>query len=303
MECSLELLERGLLVSLQDLGAAGLTSSASEMASKGEVGIDIDVASVPLREADMEPFEIMVSESQERMLCVVEPANVGAVLELCEKWEVGGAPIGTVTDTGQMRVFKAGELVGEMPVRALVDDCPLYDLQPVKPTRTPYPAPEALLPQKPPRANTAGTPDTNVTGGWTAAELLRALLSSANIASRRPLFEQYDAIVQSRTVRRPEQADAAVLQLPERERVGGEHRLQRPPRRGRPLHGHDRGGARVRVESRVRGGDPAGDHQQPQLRQPREAPHRLAVDRSGARSRRGVPCARCADRGWQRVAL
>ncbi len=99
MECSLELLERGLLVSLQDLGAAGLTSSASEMASKGEVGIDIDVAKVPLREADMEPFEIMVSESQERMLCVVEPANVAAVLELCEKWEVGGAPIGTVTDT------------------------------------------------------------------------------------------------------------------------------------------------------------------------------------------------------------
>src|ERR1700679_1440155 len=95
MECSLELLERGLLVSLQDLGAAGLTSSASEMASKGEVGIDIDVANVPLREADMEPFEIMVSESQERMLCVVEPQNVGAVLGLCEKWEVGGAPIGT----------------------------------------------------------------------------------------------------------------------------------------------------------------------------------------------------------------
>ena len=113
MECSLELLQRGLLVSLQDLGAAGLTSSASEMASKGEVGIDIDVARVPLREADMEPFEIMVSESQERMLCVVEPGNVPAVLELCEKWEVGGAAIGTVTDTGQMRVFDAGELVGE----------------------------------------------------------------------------------------------------------------------------------------------------------------------------------------------
>src|SRR6185436_16813364 len=75
MECSLELLERGLLVSLQDLGAAGLTSSASEMASKGGVGIDLDVARVPLREADMEPFEIMVSESQERMLCVVEPAQ------------------------------------------------------------------------------------------------------------------------------------------------------------------------------------------------------------------------------------
>jgi phosphoribosylformylglycinamidine synthase subunit PurL len=196
MECSLELLACGLIVSLQDLGAAGLTSSASEMASKGEVGIDIDVAKVPLREADMEPFEVMVSESQERMLCVVEPSNVGRVLALCEKWEVGGAAIGTVTDSGHMRVFDGGELVGEMPVRALVDDCPLYDLEPVKPTRTLYPAPKAPLPPKnQPR------------------EILLALLASPNIASRRPLFEQYDSVVQSRTVRRPEQADAAVLAI------------------------------------------------------------------------------------------
>ncbi len=197
MECSLELLERGLIVSLQDLGAAGLTSSASEMASKGEVGIDIDVDSVPLREADMEPFEVMVSESQERMLCVVEPANVAAVMELCEKWEVGGAAIGTVTDTGRMRVLHDGELVGDMPVRALVDDCPLYDLDPHKPSHQIYPRPVATL---------AGEP--------TPAQALLALLSSPNLASRRPLFERYDAIVQSRTVRRPEQADAAVLALP-----------------------------------------------------------------------------------------
>ena len=105
LECSLELLERGLIVSLQDLGAAGLTSSASEMASKGEVGIDIDVAAVPLREPGMEPFEVMVSESQERMLCVVEPANLAAVMELCAKWEVGAAAIGSVTDTRRMRVL------------------------------------------------------------------------------------------------------------------------------------------------------------------------------------------------------
>jgi len=130
LECSLELLQRELLVSLQDLGAAGLTSSAAEMASKGEVGIEIDVERVPLREADMEPFEVMVSESQERMLCVVEPASLDAVLALCEKWEVGGSAIGTVTDTGRVRVTAAGALVGDMPVRALVDDCPLYDLHP-----------------------------------------------------------------------------------------------------------------------------------------------------------------------------
>ncbi len=196
LECSLELLQRDLLVSLQDLGAAGLTSSAAEMASKGEVGIEIDVERVPLREADMEPFEVMVSESQERMLCVVEPGNVDAVLALCEKWEVGGAAIGSVTDSGRVRVVAGGVQVGDMPVRALVDDCPLYDLSPQKPAQPVYPAPAATLAAQ-----------------ATIEQTLLALLGCPNIASRRPLFEQYDAIVQSRTVRRPEQADAAVLAL------------------------------------------------------------------------------------------
>ncbi|HEY4812532.1 MAG TPA: phosphoribosylformylglycinamidine synthase subunit PurL [Solirubrobacteraceae bacterium] len=200
MECSLELLDRGLIVSLQDLGAAGLTSSASEMASKGEVGIDLDVATVPLREADMQPFEIMVSESQERMLCVVEPHNVDAVMSICEKWEVNGAAIGTVTDSGRMRILKLGVLVGDMPVAALVDDCPLYDIAPSKPTQPIYPAPE-------PAAGMSLTAPPQ--------ETLLALLSSPNLSSRRALFEQYDSIVQSRTVRRPEQADAAVLALPD----------------------------------------------------------------------------------------
>ncbi|MGO9489200.1 MAG: phosphoribosylformylglycinamidine synthase subunit PurL [Solirubrobacteraceae bacterium] len=198
LECSLELLELGLLVALQDLGAAGLTSAASEMASKGEVGIDIDIAAVPLREADMEPFEVMVSESQERMLCVVEPHNVPAVLEVCRKWEVGGAAIGTVTDTGRMRVLGDGEALGDMPVRALVDECPLYDLEPAPPARPLYPPPPAVLPV-----------------GGSPRQSLLALLASPNVASRRPLFEQYDSIVGSRTVRRPEQADAAVLALPD----------------------------------------------------------------------------------------
>src|SRR5579884_4182674 len=108
MECSLELLERGLLVSLQDLGAAGLTSSAAEMASKGAVGIDIDVSRVPLREEGMEPFEIMISESQERMLCVVAPEHVGDVIGVCERWETLATPIGSVTGTGSVRVLKRG---------------------------------------------------------------------------------------------------------------------------------------------------------------------------------------------------
>ncbi len=212
LECSLELLERGLLVSLQDLGAAGLTSSAAEMASKGEVGLDIDVARVPLREAGLEPFEVMVSESQERMLCVVAPGDVEAVLALCERWEVGGSAIGSVTASERLRVFVGEALVGDMPVRALVDDCPLYDLAPSPPAVPIYPAPPPVL--APPAAGAAA--------GAGLREALLALLSSPNIASRRPLFEQYDSIVQSRTVRRPEAADAAVLQLPATPKRGGD---------------------------------------------------------------------------------
>lgn len=197
LECCLELLEKGLLVSLQDLGAAGLTSSAGEMASAGGVGIDLDVALVPLREADMAPFEIMVSESQERMLAVVEPGRVAEVRAICEKWQTGSAEIGVVTDSGQIRILKGGEVVGEMPVEALVDGCPLYDLDPADPGEWIYGNRATLAPSA------------------SAEDELLALLAAPSIASKRWAFEQYDSVVGSRTVRRPESADAAVLQLPE----------------------------------------------------------------------------------------
>jgi len=200
VECTLELLERELLVSVQDLGAAGLTSSASEMASKGEVGLDLDVALVPRRQSGLEPFEVMVSESQERMLCIVTPERLDEVIAITDKWDVHGTAIGVVTDTRRFRVFDGDDLVGDMPVPALVDDCPLYDIFPEKPAGGPasiYPAPQARL------ARDASSTDA-----------LLALLSSANIADRRPLFEQYDPVVQSRTVKRPGEAAAAVLQVP-----------------------------------------------------------------------------------------
>jgi phosphoribosylformylglycinamidine synthase subunit PurL len=198
LECCLELLDSELLVSLQDLGAAGLTSSASEMAAKGEVGLDIDVARVPLREAGMEPFEVMVSESQERMLCVVEPARVAEVVAVCERWETLATPIGEVNESGRLRVLNGSAVAADLPVGILVDDCPLYDLEPAPPPEGLYAAGPVML---------AAELDPDAT--------LLALLASANIASRRPVFEQYDPIVQSRTVRRPEQADAAVLALPD----------------------------------------------------------------------------------------
>jgi phosphoribosylformylglycinamidine synthase len=196
IECCLELLDRELLASLQDLGAAGLTSSSSEMASKGEVGIDIDVAKVPLREGDMESFEIMISESQERMLCVVEPHMLDQVQAVCRRWEVRATPIGTVTDSRRLRVFDGDDLVGDVPVEVLVDDVPLYDLQPERPSQPVYRAPKRRL------ADDASPRET-----------LLALLGTPSIADKLWAFEQYDPIVGSRTVRRPAQADAAVLRL------------------------------------------------------------------------------------------
>jgi phosphoribosylformylglycinamidine synthase subunit PurL len=196
LECCLGLLDRGTLAALQDLGAAGLSSSSSEMASKGEVGLDVDVAKVPLREEGMEPFEIMISESQERMLCVVEPERMAELMEVCERWEVRATDIGEVTDSRLLRVLDRGAPVGEIPVEALVDDCPLYDLEPEEPAEPIYPDPPRVL------ADDAEPGET-----------LLALLGSPNIASKRFVFEQYDSIVGSRTVRRPQDADAAVLAL------------------------------------------------------------------------------------------
>jgi phosphoribosylformylglycinamidine synthase II len=220
LECCLELLDRGLLTSLQDLGAAGLTSSVSEMAAKGGVGIDIEISQVPLREADMEPFEIMISESQERMLCVVAPERMAPVLEVCERWDVLATPIGCVTGDDRLRVLSSGNVVADLPVPVLVDDCPLYDLEPIQPAIQLYPAGPAVL-----------------SGQESAADTLLALLGSPNLSSRRPVFEQYDPVVQSRTVRRPEEADAAVLTLPDGTAIavsidGNGRRVACQPRRG-----------------------------------------------------------------------
>jgi phosphoribosylformylglycinamidine (FGAM) synthase-like enzyme len=137
----------------------------------------------------------MVSESQERMLCVIEPERLGELEEVCARWEVRATAIGEVIAERRLRVLSGDEVVGDMPVEALVDDCPLYDLAPAKPDAQIYPAPERVLESSDP------------------LEVLPALLGSSNLSSRRPLFEQYDCLVGSRTVRRPEQSDAAVLQL------------------------------------------------------------------------------------------
>ena len=189
IEVSVELVESGLVESLQDCGAAGLASSLSEMAR--ECGIDLRLDAVPLREEGMEPWEVMISESQERMVAVVRPQMLDAVLAVCERWELHHAVIGEVTDTGLLRALWEDEVVGEIPARFLTDDCPRYRVEP-----TPRAAPEPVVEPDAPEAPQA----------------LLELLGTANLRSRAWIYRRYDHLVGSRTVRRPG-LDAAVLRL------------------------------------------------------------------------------------------
>ena len=189
IEVSVELVESGLVEALQDCGAAGLASSLSEMAR--DTGIDLHLDRVPLREAAMEPWEIMISESQERMVAVVRPQMLQAVEALCERWELHHAVIGEVTDSGVLRALWDGDTVGEIPARLLTDECPRYEVE-QRPRRASLPFAEPAAPE-PPRA-------------------LLELLGSPNLRSRAPIYRRYDHLVGSRTVRRPG-LDAAVLRL------------------------------------------------------------------------------------------
>ena len=201
IEACLELLGGGLLVALGDLGAAGLTSSASEMASRGGVGLDIDVTKVPQREEAMKPFEIMVSESQERMLAVVTPENLPAAQAVCDKWGLRSTVIGEVTDTGRFVVREGDAVVADMPAATLAHDAPLYDPAAERPTYLDEVQafdPVASLTHPDGRAALSAT-------------LLR-VLASPNICSRRWIWEQYDHQVMLNTVVLPG-GDAAVLRI------------------------------------------------------------------------------------------
>ncbi|MCU0621754.1 MAG: phosphoribosylformylglycinamidine synthase subunit PurL, partial [Gemmatimonadales bacterium] len=197
LEASLELIETGLVVALQDMGAAGLTSSSAEMAAKGGVGVEIDTALVPAREAGMTPYELLLSESQERMLAVVEPSRVEAVLAVCARWELEAAVIGRVTDDGIFRVAHDGLVVAAIPGQRLVDDCPVYHPEARE-------APEAAA-RRDARPTRAPRTDAQAT--------LPMLLDTPNIASKRWVFEQYDSTVQANTAIAPG-GDAGVFGVP-----------------------------------------------------------------------------------------
>ena len=189
IEASVELVSAGLVESLQDCGAAGIASSLSEMAT--DLGIDVHLDRVPLREEGMEPWEVMISESQERMVAIVRPQMLESVEAILDRWELAHAVVGEVTDSGELRAFWGGEVVGEIPARLLTEECPRYEVD-VEPR--------------------AGIPEREVAGAPLLRDALVELIGSPALRSREPVYRRYDQLVGSRTVRRPG-LDAAVLRL------------------------------------------------------------------------------------------
>src|SRR6478672_8374269 len=198
IEACLELMATDAIVAIQDMGAAGLTSSSVEMASKGGAGIRLDMNKVPCRETGMTPYEMMLSESQERMLMVLKPGREGEAEAIFRKWELDFAVIGEVTDTGHMVLEFDGEVVCDIPLCPLADEAPLYD--------RPY------VSQHEYKAWAGVKPLNDIPESTDIAADLLKLMASPNLASRRWVFEQYDQSVGADTVQRPG-GDAAVVRV------------------------------------------------------------------------------------------
>ncbi len=197
LEACLEAMEKGLVVGIQDMGAAGLTCSSSEMAAKAGTGIEIDLDLVPQREEGMSAYEIMLSESQERMLIVTEAGKERELTEVFRKWGLDAVVIGKVTDDGLLRVRHKGEVVAEIPVKYLADETPVY--------HRPYSKPGYV------DELSSFNPESLPEPGDLKEAFLK-LLSSPNIASKRFIWRQYDHMVQTNTVVLPG-SDAAVIRV------------------------------------------------------------------------------------------
>jgi phosphoribosylformylglycinamidine synthase len=192
LEACLELMATDAIIAIQDMGAAGLTSSSAEMGDKGGSGIELDLDKVPQRETNMTAYEMMLSESQERMLAVLKPGREGEAEKIFKKWELDFAVIGITTDTKRLVVKHKGETVADMPITALSDEAPVY--------QRPY--------EK--RAPASGQPKFDASKD--VADSLRKILGSPDMASRRWVWEQYDYTVMSDTAQRPG-GDAAVVRV------------------------------------------------------------------------------------------
>ena len=202
LEASLEAIATGAVVGMQDMGAAGITCSSSEMSEKGGVGMDLQLDRTPQRETGMTPYELLLSESQERMLVVVEKGREAEIEAVFDKWDLHAVQIGEVTDTERVRVFWHGDLVVDVPAESLVlgGGAPVYHRETARPTYL-----DRTLAWDP-----ASLPDLT---SETAGLELAALMGAPTIASKRWVFEQYDTDVRTNTVAGPGPTDAAVVRL------------------------------------------------------------------------------------------
>ena len=198
LEACLEAMQTGAIIGIQDMGAAGLTCSTCEMGGRGHVGIEIELDRVPQRETGMTPYEIMLSESQERMLLVAQKGREEEVFRVFQKWGLDAVEVGRVTTDNTMRVLEHGKVVAEIPNEALTDDAPVYK-RPLERWEPPVPR------EKPEHIKLAPT------GDFTAN--LKRLLASPNICGKRYIWQQYDSMVQTNTVEGPGGGDAGVIRI------------------------------------------------------------------------------------------
>jgi len=206
LEASLEVIQTGAIVGMQDMGAAGITCSSSEMSAKSGTGMRIDLDKVPTRQKNMKPFEILLSESQERMLIVVKKGFEHRIIEVYKKWDLECEHIGEVTDTGNVQFYAGGDLVADVPAHALVlgGGAPVYDRSYSRPKY--FDEIEKFDAQKVPVA------EDLVSVG-------KQIISSPNICSRQWVFEQYDSMVRTNTLTTNEPSDAAIIRLKETEQA------------------------------------------------------------------------------------
>jgi phosphoribosylformylglycinamidine synthase II len=198
LEACLEVMRTDALVGIQDMGAAGLTCSTTEMGSRGGAGVEIDVALVPQRETGMTPYEIMLSESQERMLLVVKRGREAEVEQVFDKWDLHAVHIGEVTSDGMLRVTDRGAVIAEIPNAALTDDAPVY--------RRPMSEPEYLADVERLDLDSLGDRNREATGATPASgsnDALLMLLGSPTIGSKRWVYRQYDHMVRTNTLNMP----------------------------------------------------------------------------------------------------
>jgi phosphoribosylformylglycinamidine synthase subunit PurL len=210
LEACLAVLESGDVLAMQDLGAAGLTSSAVEMAARGGLGVEIEVARVPRRETGLNPFEVMLSESQERMLLLVRQGSERALSKQFARWDLHAQVIGHVTDDGLIRVLDDGAAVAELPIALLADEVPAYDLLPQPPAAAPFTASKRSYSSAEPGLHGSRRAGAQA---LSPAQRLLELLASPNLRSRRFAFRQYDSTVQGNTVIGPGGGAAAVVRV------------------------------------------------------------------------------------------